>query len=61
MAASFALSWIRSDYWADKLDKPPGKAVSPYRSADYDQVENTAKHINEMAPEMCCQVEVYTS
>lgn len=61
MAASFALSWIRSDYWADKLHKKPGKAVSPYRSADYDQVEETAKHINEMAPEMQCQVEVYTS
>lgn len=61
MAASFALSWIRSPYWAYKLNKPPGKGVSPYRSADYDQVEKTARHINELAPEMQCQVEVYTS
>jgi hypothetical protein len=61
MAASFALSWNRPPYWAERLHKPPGRAVSDYRSRDFDKVEATAKHINELAPQFECAVEVFTS
>jgi hypothetical protein len=61
MAAAFALSWNRSQFWAEKLHKPPGRAVSDYHSRHYDKVEETAVHINSMAPEMECAVEVFTS
>ena len=61
MAASFALSWNRTPYWAEKLGKPLGRAVSDYHQADYDMVAEWAKHINELAPELRCQVEVFTS
>jgi hypothetical protein len=61
MAAAFALSWNRSLYWADRLHKPSGRAVSDYRSRDYSQVEETAAHINSLDPTMDCKVEVFTS
>lgn len=59
MAAVYALSWNRSAYWAELLHKPPGRAVSPYRSSDYKRVEEVATHINSLAPQMGCKVEVY--
>lgn len=61
MAASFALSWTRSESIAKWLNKPAGRAVSDYRSRKYETVEQTAHHINEMCPEMNCTVEVFTS
>lgn len=61
MAAAFALSWNRSPDWAQRLHKPPGRAVSDYHSRDYGKVEQTAAHINSLDPGMACQVEVITS
>ena len=60
MATSFALSWYRNDYWADKLHKPVGRAVSEYHSPSYEKVEQTAAHINSICPDMNCEVEVFT-
>lgn len=61
MAARFALTWYRPAAWAKLLDKPEGKAVSPYLSHRYDDVRDVAAHINRLNPEMCCDVEVYSS
>jgi hypothetical protein len=55
----FALSWNRSEYWAELLHKPPGRAVSQYRSGDYKMVEYVAAHINSLNPDMGCKVEVF--
>lgn len=61
MAASFALSWQRPRWAAEKLNKPYARAVSRYRSSDYDKVREVAVHINSLNPEMDCDVEVITS
>lgn len=61
MAAEFALSWDRPSYWAQRLNKPTGRAVSDYRSRKYEDVEVAAVHINQLDPEMACAVEVFTS
>jgi hypothetical protein len=61
MAAAFALSWYRPEEVAHKLRKRPGRAVSRYRSSDYDRLVKVAMHINSLDPEMCCDVEVITS
>jgi hypothetical protein len=61
MAAAFALSWHRSEHWAELLHKLPGRAVSDYHSRDYSQVEETAAHINSLDPTMDCKIEVFTS
>lgn len=57
--AAFALSWNRSPWWADRLHKPAGRAVSDYHSADYGGVEKVAAHINSLDPDMGCKVEVF--
>jgi hypothetical protein len=57
--ATFALSWNRSRYWAAKLHKPFGRAVSNYHSYTFEEVERIASHINSLEPEMGCRVEVF--
>lgn len=59
MAAAYALSWHRSEFWAELLDKPPGRAISNYHSADYQRVEEVALHINSICPQMGCKVETF--
>lgn len=54
-----ALSWVRSAYWAERLHKPEGRAVSLYRSSSYKMVEETAAHINSLNPKMDCKVETF--
>lgn len=54
----FALSWLRPPDWAELLDKPPGRAISRYRSRKFGDVEDVAVHINSICPEMDCKVEV---
>lgn len=61
MAARFALSWIRPDWVAERTGKLPGRAVSRYRTSNYEDVEVVARHINSMNPDMMCTVEVFTS
>lgn len=58
--AQFALSWNRSEFWQEKLGKRQSRGISSYLSADYQQVEATAIHINSLNPEMACKVEVFT-
>ena len=58
--AMYALSWNRSEYWAEKLHKPMGRAVSDYHSHKQAEVEQTARHINSLHPELDCGVEVFT-
>lgn len=57
--AMYALSWQRPAWAAEKLGKPVGRAVSPYRSSDYKSVKETADHINSLCPQMDCDVQVY--
>lgn len=54
---SYALSWHRSTYWADLLDKPSGRAVSPYKMLRAEDVGRVAAHINSLDPQMRCGVE----
>jgi hypothetical protein len=56
----YALSWIRSAYWAERMHKPPGRVTSTYRSSSYKNVEETAAHINSLNPKMACKVETFT-
>jgi hypothetical protein len=56
---SFALSWNRPKWAAERLGKPYGRGISPYRTTAYDDVEKVAAHINSMNPEMECQVEIF--
>lgn len=56
----FALSWNRPRWAAEKLNKPYGRGVSAYHTTKYDDVESTAHHINELDPDMECQVEIFT-
>jgi hypothetical protein len=55
----YALSWYRTPFWADKLGKPEGRAVSNYLSTSYVDTLNAAEHINSIAPEFDCEVEVF--
>lgn len=55
----YALSWCRSEWAAEKLGKPVGRAVSPYRSSDYKSVKQVADYINSICPAMSCDVRVF--
>jgi hypothetical protein len=55
----YALSWHRPEWAAQRLGKPVGRAVSPYKSADYKSVKETADYINSMCPQMSCDVQAY--
>ena len=55
----YALSWVRPQYWADKLGKPPGRTISTYHTGNREHVEVAVAHINMLCPEMDCAIEVF--
>lgn len=61
MTRRFALTWIRSESWAEKLGKAPGRAISNYPSLKHDYVKDVAAHINSINPEMDCGIESYNA
>jgi hypothetical protein len=61
VAASFVLSWVRPQWYADLTGKPSGRIISDYPSLDYDAVKATAEHINSIDPSLDCEVHTFTS
>lgn len=55
--AEYALSWWRNDFWAEKLHKPVGRGVSPYRTVDFEAQKKVADHINALNPDIDAKVE----
>lgn len=59
MPKTFALSWNRPAYWAERLNRPMERAVSIYRAQRASDVQVAADHINELDPTFQCRVEEF--
>lgn len=54
--AQYTIRWTRTQYWASKLGKPPGRVTSRYAGVTYDQAKEVAQHMNRLSQELNVEV-----